>query len=729
MSKPIEYSYMTKEKLMTYTFIALLIITIVSAVLWSPVTVTHVDGTQGWNLGLTVVICALVAVGVAVGIDALFYKVVSDSPLNIMSAAVFGLIVTLSYTLGVPAMNTEGILPVEAPSALGYVALISAAGMVVFKKVMNLAGRKYVNPAAAAKFLVLLPLLNTVFLAKDHLTSGLLGVPSLAGPIGWGIAPQGSNGLASFAGYLQGCYVNPMVQLSSAAPTINDLLQTMILQKFHGWVGGASSLAVIIVGIGLFIVARRYIKWRITLAYLVSVALMSILMSTIYADQDLLLRLLFELFIGSSIFLAFFMATDPATTPITYLGQAVFGVGLAVLTVLIQTYMSFWGGSILALLIMNLTTPRLDRIGILKRETREKEPKRPKGKMFTEIKTTPCVRCGACMRICCNGLSPILIKQAFDKGDTAELMRLDADYCAGCNSCNYVCPARINLRGTMLTYPMAEEDGAVIEQNYLSGTKDENIGVYSELFSAKSNIEGQDGGVATALLVSGIQKGIFDAALVCKRIDGYYSEAVIAENAEEVKAAKGTKYVRVHMMDKLAELIKKGKRKVAIVGTACQMRAARRIQQSIVGEYPDLELTLIGLFCYEEFNYYQLKEQTMKLMNIDLDRAEKTQIKRGKFIATIDGKESSIAVKDLNAAVENGCLCCPDFTAIYSDVSVGSVGSPDGYSTVIVRSDNGKRLLEKLELTKAETDKEEIDKLSTRKKKRAGENAFECPTK
>ena len=39
-------------------------------------------------------------------------------------------------------------------------------------------------------------------------------------------------------------------------------------------------------------------------------------------------RLMFELFIGSSIFLAFFMATDPASTPLTYMGQIIFGVGL-----------------------------------------------------------------------------------------------------------------------------------------------------------------------------------------------------------------------------------------------------------------------------------------------------------------------------------------------------------------------------------------------------------------
>ena len=87
------------------------------------------------------------------------------------------------------------------------------------------------------------------------------------------------------------------------------------------------------------------------------------------------------------------------------------------------------------------------------------------------------------------------------------------------------------------------------------------------------------------------------------------AESYIAENVEEIVKAKGTKYVRVRMMSKLAELIEKGKRKIAIVGTACQVSAARRIQQSMLSEYPDLELTMIGLFCYEEFNYYRAQRR------------------------------------------------------------------------------------------------------------------------
>lgn len=450
---------MTKDRLMLYTFGALLAVTIVTAILWFPITTIdlvsldpYVANPNPINLGLTVIICALISIGISVGVDALLHKLAADSPLNPLSAAVFGLIVTDSYTLGVPSMNTEVGLPVSAPGAFIYVALISLIGMVLFKKVIGLAGRKYVNPAAASKFIVLLPSVTTTLIAVDHLKTSMLQVPALAGPIGWGEAPNflsiGGNGLQSFAANLAGCFSNPMVAPPPA--DVGNILQLMVLDKFHGWAGGASSIAVIVAGIALFVLARRYIKWRITLSYFVAVALMSILMSLAFADQDILLRLIFTVFIGSSIFLAFFMATDPATTPLTYQGQAIFGVGLGVLTVLIQTGMNFFGGSILALLIMNLTVPALDKVGKLKPHAEKKEPKLPRAKTFTAVKEFQCIRCGACMRACCHKLSPILIKTAYDKTDVETLKKLHADLCEGCGHCTFICPARIDLRASIL---------------------------------------------------------------------------------------------------------------------------------------------------------------------------------------------------------------------------------------------------------------------------------------
>jgi Pyruvate/2-oxoacid:ferredoxin oxidoreductase delta subunit len=176
---------------------------------------------------------------------------------------------------------------------------------------------------------------------------------------------------------------------------------------------------------------------------------MSLFMTAVYGG-DTLLRLGFELFIGSSIFLAFFMATDPPTTPLTYAGQAIFGVGVGVLTVLIQTYMNFLGGSILALVIMNLTSPLLDNVGLRTPSLEKKTPVLPKAKQFGTVTTLDCIRCGECMVVCCHNLSPILIKEAFDKNNMKRLKQLKADFCDGCGHCSYVCPARIDLKGSIL---------------------------------------------------------------------------------------------------------------------------------------------------------------------------------------------------------------------------------------------------------------------------------------
>ncbi len=434
MSKEKKLSYMTKDKLMTYTFIALLVLVGVSYLSW----------------GITSLITSAIAVLIAIGIDYLLYKVAVDSPLNTMSAAVFGLIVALSYSLGVPSMYSEQVLPLLAPEAYVYVALITVVGMVVFKKIQGLAGRKYVNPAAAAKLLVLLPFVNTVLIAKDHLTSSMLGVPALAGPIGYELLGDPPNGVFPFAYYIKTCFADPASPIAETV-TSNEIYNLMVMQKFHGWVGGASSLAVIIVGIALFVVCRRYIKWRVTAAYLGTVALLALALSFVYADGDPLLRILFHLFIGSSIFLAFFMATDPATTPLTHVGQIIFGVGLGLFTVLIQTYLNFFGGSILALVLMNLTTPLLDNVGWLTpSEEKCQIRKMPKAKVFTTLKTTECIRCGACMRVCCHNLSSILIKEAFEKDDVKKLKRLRADLCEGCGNCVFVCPAKINIRASNL---------------------------------------------------------------------------------------------------------------------------------------------------------------------------------------------------------------------------------------------------------------------------------------
>ncbi len=309
----------------------------------------------------------LTSVAVAVAIEyALSLVSKKKFPRSILSAVVFGQIVALSYSLAssnvwtfgyylTPAYEPE-VLPLTAPMAYVYVAIISAVGEVVFRKLQGLLKRKYVNAAAAAKLLVFLPFLQTVLLAQAHKDSLLL-----AGAVGYNYNPANPSLASAFGPLVAGCFGYFPARPDTIHANPAEVFSILGLLKYHGWVGGASALAVIIVGLALFILARKYIKWRVTAAYFTGIAVMSAAMFGVFGG-DFLLRLGFELFIGSSIFLAFFMVTDPATTPNKHGAQVIFGVGVAVLTVLIQTFMGFLGGSILALVIMNLTVPLLDRI-------------------------------------------------------------------------------------------------------------------------------------------------------------------------------------------------------------------------------------------------------------------------------------------------------------------------------------------------------------------------------
>jgi len=435
---------MSKNLLMNYTAISLFFISIMS----------YFVG------GLIALVVILVSVGVAVGCDLLLGKLMGGG--NMTSAMVFGFIVGLSYSLGNPIMATETIPGLaDGLEQLLYPALISALGLIVFKRLQGKTGRKYVNPAAIAKlivlFLLFLPALSNVsaLMASDHLVSvdlqNTLTADAFGGPDYY---PMDTS---VFGATLITCYGEPnamlagnMYNLGTYEEPLLDVVYTMVMAKNHGWIGGFSSIIVIAVGLGLFYVSKGYIKWRITFVYLITTAVLSLVFGFVYGG-DLILRLIFHVFTGSSIFMAFFMATDPATTPITRTGQIIFGVGLAVLTMVIQVYTGFLGGSILALVLMNLTCPVLDRIGVPKaRSERIACAVLPKAKKLGKLATTQCIRCGRCLYVCSSRLPTISIKEAADKEDWDRVKKLGVQYCQQCGTCSFVCPARIDLKGAML---------------------------------------------------------------------------------------------------------------------------------------------------------------------------------------------------------------------------------------------------------------------------------------
>jgi coenzyme F420 hydrogenase subunit beta len=89
-----------------------------------------------------------------------------------------------------------------------------------------------------------------------------------------------------------------------------------------------------------------------------------------------------------------------------------------------------------------------------------------------------------------------------------------------------------------------------------------------------------------------------------------------------------------------------------------------------------------------------------------------------------DGSVTTIPLRDLEDTVRTGCHHCTDLTAQFSDISAGSVGSPDGYTTIIIRSEQGKAFFESARkagklAVENRVDLETIEKLAALKGRRA----------
>jgi len=320
-----------------------------------------------------------------------------------------------------------------------------------------------------------------------------------------------------------------------------------------------------------------------------------------------------------------------------------------------------------------------------------------------------CSYCGACISFC----------EHLEPGDDTPVLKeecsLDKEGVLNCGkngTCYDVCP----MTGT----DIEGLEGMFFDSECM---KDEYLGIYKTLIAGKTAIEGQDGGVVTSMLVAGVEKGLFDCAIVAEREDGYNAVPKITEDVEAIKRAKGTKYVQCPMVSKIGEAVKRGKRRIAIVGTPCEITAIRKIQSVLLREVPQIEITAIGLFCFESFYRDKLVSKTKELLGIDLSSASKIEIAKGEYEVTVNGNRYKTKITNLEEMVRGSCRYCADLTARLADVSVGSIGSAEGYSTVIVRSERGEQLLDLIEFARAEVNKEEIRRIARFKREKVKDRA------
>ncbi|MGB8216771.1 MAG: Coenzyme F420 hydrogenase/dehydrogenase, beta subunit C-terminal domain [Candidatus Methanoperedens sp.] len=295
-----------------------------------------------------------------------------------------------------------------------------------------------------------------------------------------------------------------------------------------------------------------------------------------------------------------------------------------------------------------------------------------------------CVYCGAC--VCVNPSPGVGFKNGelvFDE----ESIVFDKDL--------QVCPVINANHSTTYPKPPVTEGQTV----------DELLGPYLEICSTKSTDENvlrkaQIGGTVTSLLLQGMKDGVIDSALLVDKEKGWIGKPRLATTPQKILEFAGTKLSEASVLTCWRDAIKAGHKMLAIVGMPCVTIAEHLIDSSPdFKEFSDVHKLKIGIFCMEAFNYRGLFTEFLKdNQKIKPSNIQKVDVK-GRMIIHEITVEDKIAVhtyslKELHKYSMLGCLPCHDYAAEYSDISIGSVGSEEGWNTTIVRTPLGKKLLD-----------------------------------
>ena len=222
------------------------------------------------------------------------------------------------------AIVTGLLLAMTLPHTVPYwqVVVGNVFAIIIVKALCGGLGQNIFNPALAARALLMI------------------------------IAPAGITRYEGLDGVTAATPLHHMVMPALPEESILD----MFLGNCPGSIGELSALALIIGGI--YLVVRKVISPRIPLAYIGTVAVLTLVFSKTEAPVA---WMLYSLFSGGLMLGAIFMATDYATSPVTAKGQIVYGIGCGVLTVIFRYFGLFPEGVTYAILLMNACVWVIDR--------------------------------------------------------------------------------------------------------------------------------------------------------------------------------------------------------------------------------------------------------------------------------------------------------------------------------------------------------------------------------
>jgi coenzyme F420 hydrogenase subunit beta len=293
-----------------------------------------------------------------------------------------------------------------------------------------------------------------------------------------------------------------------------------------------------------------------------------------------------------------------------------------------------------------------------------------------------CCQCGWCSSVC-----PVdAIKVT---GDTLEV---DDETCMKCGVCFSVCPRSFSIEQAAQNIKKLTK--SLKYSNGIGGY----INAYSGTTSDKQIIKvRQDGGIVTAIFKYLLKNKVVDAIVAVQHSSDFWRpEPVFIENFKNLYKTGGTKYANSPSLT----IIDKAKNydNIAIVGVPCMINALEKgtMYPGGVPFFKNIKFR-IGIFCMESFPYEGIVKLTQEQFDEDLHNITKMDISRGKFILSLkSGDTKEVPLKDVKAYARHNCHYCEDLTADYADISVGSIGSPGGRSSIITRTKEGDALLKKV---------------------------------
>ena len=304
------------------------------------------------------------------------------------------------------------------------------------------------------------------------------------------------------------------------------------------------------------------------------------------------------------------------------------------------------------------------------------------------VSTGLCSQCGGCVSFCsANKLG------ALEMSPDGVPRYSDEDKCLECGLCYSICTQ------------VEELDQELLEKfNWIPP-----MGRYERVASARTtNYEVRnvctDGGVVTSLLMYMLDYNLIEGAVVSRFVGPFNRVPMIATDRKDILSSAGSDFsasTHVGVVGDEYSTYSPGAfalkdltgsmrtSRLALVGTPCQIHTIGKMQcLNIVAS--DMVKYTIGLFCMENFAFSPLAKQEIESkIGATMDEIRKLNIKDDLTVTLNDGKSVHIPFDAIHDFARPACLKCTEFASDFADISVGGLGSLDGYTTVLIRTDSG----------------------------------------